>query len=372
MRSCEVIVVGAGISGSAAAINLQRLGRDVILLEKRITSRVPLGETLSPACNRALAALGLSSSFPFQMCLQSSHVRMAWKSETLAEEDYSFHRDGPWRHVDHEAFRAWLVQEARLAGSYVVQYVGEVEIRLESRSGWIVRFFSSDGSEFTIQASILIDATGRPATVARRCGFRRLAYDKLLSISQVLNPQEDIPPGEWSALVEASRDGWWYSSAISTRAVVGTFMTDGPMGTLTMEQYWRNQLLSSRHTNLRLRAFQPGSGFFCLSAATIKTNPIATSNLFTVGDAAFTQDPLSSQGIQKALSSGHDVGFTINEVLDGRRAASEAYTNEMTKSFNRHLHLRREHYRRVTRFMDAPFWTARTSMSDQQQATSEH
>jgi flavin-dependent dehydrogenase len=337
VRSCEVVIVGGGISASAAAIALLRKGRDVTLLEKSITSRVPLGETLSPGCSRVLAALGLSTTFPFQSCLQSSYVRMAWKTESLEEEDYSFHCDGPWWHIDHRTFREWLLQEAHRSGAKLVRQVCEVEANLDGRSGWKLRTITSDAAESSIQASILVDATGRAATIARRCGFRRLVYDKLLGISRVLCSQQAIPPADWPALVEASHEGWWYSSAMSAHAVVGTFMTDGPVRSATIDEYWHNQLSRSRHTNFRLAELQPASEVWCLSAATIRTNPIATSNLFTVGDAAFTQNPLSSQGIQKALTSGYDAGIAINEVLEGRRATANAYANEMTTSFSRYL-----------------------------------
>jgi flavin-dependent dehydrogenase len=355
----DVVIVGGGISGSAAAIALSRLGREVTLLDKRTASRVPIGETLSPACSRALSALGLSLNLPPQVCLQSSSVRMAWGSETLEEEDYSFHYDGPWWHIDHHSFAGWLRSEACLAGVDLIRNVCGNEVRSEGQNGWRLKTITTEGEEFSTRAGVLVDATGRAATIARSCGFRRLTYDKLIAISGVHYSHQTILPADFSTVIEASPEGWWYSSAASTHAVVGTFITEGPIQSTPVEEYWHNQLSTSRHTRFRLGGLQPPSEIFCLSAATIRTDPIATPNLFTIGDAAYTQDPLSSQGIQKALISGYKVGVAINEVLDGRSSAWKEYADDMKRGFGRYLHLRRQHYRRVGRFTNLPFWMSR-------------
>lgn len=59
-HEAEVIVVGAGILGSALAVTLARQGRSVILLEKSLKEpdRI-VGELLQPGGVEALEKLGL-------------------------------------------------------------------------------------------------------------------------------------------------------------------------------------------------------------------------------------------------------------------------------------------------------------------------
>ena len=58
--ACEVLVVGAGPSGSAAAISLARAGLDVVLVDAQAFPRDKVcGDALIPDAHRALDALGL-------------------------------------------------------------------------------------------------------------------------------------------------------------------------------------------------------------------------------------------------------------------------------------------------------------------------
>src|SRR5215218_8628619 len=63
MRSVDVVVVGAGPAGTAAAITLARAGRDVVVVDKATFPRDKIcGDGLTTAALRELEDLGLAPS----------------------------------------------------------------------------------------------------------------------------------------------------------------------------------------------------------------------------------------------------------------------------------------------------------------------
>ncbi|MES1163743.1 MAG: FAD-dependent oxidoreductase, partial [Rhizobacter sp.] len=58
--SCDVLVIGAGPAGSAAAITLARAGLDVVLVDQHVFPRDKIcGDGLIPDAHNALRKLGV-------------------------------------------------------------------------------------------------------------------------------------------------------------------------------------------------------------------------------------------------------------------------------------------------------------------------
>jgi flavin-dependent dehydrogenase len=362
-RSFDVIVAGSGVAAVASALSLLKLGRSVAILERPSPAKGPVGETLSPRCNQILSELGLLGDFLAQNPLASTSVRVAWNRPHLEEQDYSFHPCGPWWHVDHAAFRKLLLCAARNSGACLVSS-SDIDLVRANHREWAVEVVGSDGERRSMRSRVLVDATGRSAFFARKYGARRERYDNLMAISGVTHCAARITPDQIFTLIEAVSDGWWYSSFASGHTFVATFMTDGPLPAVPLKSIWTRQLGISQFTRSRLRSPAEAGRVFCLSAATLKTEPLATQALFTVGDAALACDPLSSQGIQRALTSGIAAGTAIDDTLRGKVSAAADYARGLEADFERYLTLRSSYYSRVSRFRDSTFWNARSEASD--------
>src|SRR5262249_40774712 len=74
-----------------------------------------------------------------------------------------------------------------------------------------------------------------------------------------------------------------------------------------------------------------------------------------VGDAAMAWDPLSSQGIGKALESALAAAEAIRGALDGRLGALRDYAGGVALSFDQYRRLRTHFYGQVRRWPGAPF-----------------
>ena len=65
------------------------------------------------------------------------------------------------------------------------------------------------GSESEARATVVIDATGRAASIAKRLGAKPLVYDELIGI---LGRVGGTTPRNNIVLIEALVEGWWYSA----------------------------------------------------------------------------------------------------------------------------------------------------------------
>jgi len=79
----------------------------------------------------------------------------------------------------------------------------------------------------------------------------------------------------------------------------------------------------------------------------------------SVGDAASAYDPLTSQGIHKALAAGLQAGDAIARRLASEAPDFAAYGESLARSWKEYLSLRSYLYTREARWPDQPFWRAR-------------
>lgn len=100
MRSSfDVIVVGAGPAGAAAALALARDGFQVAMLEARAARQVSPGESLSAAAQFALRELGLWEEFQTLSHRPTYLTRSLWRGDTH-DADTLRYGLGPNFHVE--------------------------------------------------------------------------------------------------------------------------------------------------------------------------------------------------------------------------------------------------------------------------------
>ena len=76
-------------------------------------------------------------------------------------------------------------------------------------------------------------------------------------------------------------------------------------------------------------------------------------------DAAQTFDPLSSQGITMALTSGYGAGSAAARALAGDAAALGRYAHEQEAAWDDYARRHRHYYDCQPRWPDRPFWKRR-------------
>ena len=204
----------------------------------------------------------------------------------------------------------------------------------------------------TLRASLLINAVGRQAHFTFRSSGRRHVCDHTVAMGQLFDDSTKSP---W-IVIEASPAGWAYSAPVPGGRQVVMFFTDPDILRSTS---WRQLLAALPHTSKRLEGTVVRGPLFRRSANAWCRSRIAGDTWLCVGDAAATVDPLSGQGVARALMDGITAGRTCLAMLAGDRRAGESFQSEVVRRFAEDCQTRLTYYRAEARWSDAPFWHRR-------------
>ena len=364
-RPFDAIVLGGGPAGTATARMLALGGRSVVVLERSHYDALRIGETVPPEIRLPLTDLGLWERFVADGHIPSPGNVSAWDSPELDHDDFIVNPFGPGWHLDRRRFDAMLALAAEQAGAAVLRDARPIACARDPAGHWQVTALLATGPAL-LRAPLLVDATGRASSPARRLGGRRLVYDRLIGLARFAASDSgcDTAGADRRTLVEAVEAGWWYSAPLPEARRIVAFMTDAdllPRDQLALPAFWRDQLLQAPHTAARLGPDIEKAATRLLAANTTRMSFIARRGRLAVGDAAATLDPLSSLGIYRALDSALDAAQAAEQYLRGERRSLAPYARHIASTFKDYLRTRAEYYARVRRWPQAPFWERRRS-----------
>jgi len=355
----DVAILGGGPAGAAAALSLRQLRPNlrVAIVEASQYSAWRVGETLSPGCRELLASLGCWERFAAERFLESFGTRAVWGGDEPYDHEFLFSARGSGWHVDRARFDAMLCAAAQDAGTKVLtaHFAGAESLE----SGWKLRLRHRSRDSDWIEAAWVIDATGRAAAFAVRQGARRLAADRLVGVAVRFRASGS----DASTLVEAQSDGWWYSAATPDSGLVVVWMSDADLvrrQALSDRSRWFQQLARSTHTAARVAGAVAEAGPLIRAAHSQRLSDFGGEGWLAAGDAACTFDPLSSQGILKALRTGKIASFAAIDGLEDRGASSLArYEGLLAAEYSQYLETRAWFYGQERRWPESAFWARR-------------
>lgn len=354
----SVVIIGGGPAGSVAALELVRRKIAVTVIERTAYERPRVGEVLPPEGAVHLRELGLWENFRQLDPLPSPGIDAYWENERATSSDFIFNPYGVAWHLDRRAFDASLANEAQAEGAIFYQRAQVRSCQLDAHDRWHLRVVV-DGAEQSCYADFLIDASGRSAWLARRQGARRIKIDRLASIVAAVRHHSRADD---RLLIEAVELGWWYSLLTPPGRLILAYMTDiDNLPRLKHEhgEFWKASLqktiltsqLAGRHFEIDyLRS---------VAANTEITQPVHGTSWLAVGDAALSFDPLSSQGIVKAIESGRRAAKAVLAWLNEGNSSLEEYSEWTHQLFRRFLTAYYGNYVKVRRFPDSTFWRRR-------------
>lgn len=348
-RAAQVVIHGRGPAGAACALALARAGVDGVCLMARRdqpANQAAIGESIPPDAGRLLDRLGLWQSF-----LEEGHERClgscsTWGSATPGYNDYLLNPQGSGWHLDRRRFDAFLCRQAEHAG---------------------VITLAPEKGDPVPQAHFRVDATGRSSALARQHGARQIAVDRLTFVYGFF----DLPPaGPHSRLtfLEAVRDGWWYAAAIPGRRMAVAFAGDAETirdAGLARESAW----LRAAFTTRQIAACLDGARFIAASlvsrvVSSFVLDRVCGARWLAVGDAASCFDPLSAQGIYKALADGIVGADAIASALATGGDLGADYQQAVELRFSHYLANRNHFYGLERRWPDSPFWQRRHARTE--------
>ena len=314
MTPADVVVVGGGPAGAAAAITAARAGRQVVLLDKARFPRDKFcGDGLTTGALRLLERLGLQPDKVPSWTTASDVMVSSPSGRTarfpLPRENGVFAAVA--RRVDLDAA---LLQVARDEGARVLD--GHRVTAVHQRPDRVV--VQADGVD-EIHARYLVAADGMWSSVRKLLGI------DLPAPADLSGKQPGTYLGEWHAFRQyftdvgpAARDLWvWFEPDIlpgyawsfplpDGGANVGFgIQRGGKLSTQDMKQVWPELLSRPRIAEVlgpNARAESPHRAWPI--PARIDDMPLCAGRTLFVGDAAAACDPMTGEGIGQALVTG--------------------------------------------------------------------
>lgn len=349
-----MLIAGAGPAGAATAISLGGFAPDlrVALIDAPTADGLRVGEILPPQIRTILEHLRVWQTFSADGHRPSYRTVSAWGAPDPLSNEFLFqvHQIG-WR-LDRTRFDAMLLVRAAQRATYVPARVSEAA----HDDAW--RLQLDDGRQMS--GRFLVDATGRGAILARAHGARFENLDRLVASAMLF---DDAPDDGTGLLIETFADGWWYTAALPKNQRIVACMTDADLaraaGVVRVDGFL-HALRSTRHVGRMIVDAQPRGVPVLKPAGSRRMTGACALPLLCVGDASSCFDPVSGQGIFKALRSGIFASYAIGDHLLGHDDSGLArYQRLLEEEFAEYYKALREYYALEQRFAGRSFWRRR-------------
>lgn len=301
----EVLVVGAGPAGTAAAIEARRLGLDVVVVDKaRFPRDKTCGDGLTAGALRALERLGLDVR---KLSSYASVREAVLVSPSGREVVLPLPADGEFAGaVPRAELDAALVDCARAEGVAVYEGVGVQDARIHNGS---VTVDLDDGS--AVDAQWIIAADGHYSPVRRMLDGARAQMAELGTWHAFRQYFHDVDDDRmWVLFDPALLPGYAWVFPVGDRCANVGFgvLRDARSGARTGKELatqWRNVVNDAKlRAVLGPRAVADGTRRAWPIPASFDPSRLAHDRVLFAGDAANVVDPMTGEGIAQALDTG--------------------------------------------------------------------
>jgi len=355
--SADVVVVGAGPAGSAAAYWLATAGIDVVVLEKSAFPREKVcGDGLTPRGVKALEDMGIDTS-PAAGWIRHKGLRVAGGGQVV-EVDWP--ELDSWPHYSlvrrRSELDALLADNAQTAGARLHTGVTVTDPLLDE-AGRVVGVHTLTGPDKqpgTWRAQLVVSAEGLSGRLAKSLGLLR-REDRPLGIAvrrYVRTPRTSDDYLDISFDLSADGPtassmpgyGWVFGMGDGT-ANVGFGLLDTRRGDGSDHREVLRQWLGTFPAEAQLdeeHAVTPLRGAGLPMA--LHRGPAYSRGLLLAGDSAGTVNPFNGEGISYAMETGR---MAAEAAADGlarpegplREAALRRYPDRLRAEYGRHHRL---------------------------------
>lgn len=343
----DAVVLGGGPAGATAAAILAKEGREVLLVEREQFPRFHIGESLLPAYQGVMQALGISrdnvesTGVPkrgatFMTACGSRSGRIEFAGAPGVE-------NGETLHVVRADFDRVLFEHARDVGAEILCRAEAQSVALAGATAQ-VDVVCGTGRAISIAADYLIDASGRTGIVSRSVGCR--VQDPALRNAALFGHYRGVrrPTGRADGdirIVVLEGGGWaWLIPLPGDVTSIGFVL---PAGTplrhpgespaAALERWiMATPVIRGEISTLERIGDVRGESDYSYS-----TSAYCGANWLLAGDAGSFLDPVFSTGVQLALVGGKEAGEAVAACLRGsptaRKRVLRRYDREQRRRY---------------------------------------
>jgi len=351
-RACDVIVVGAGMAGKAASLQLARAGLKVVCIAPAEGTRPPVGESLDWSAPDLLKALGLPMDYLLetQMATWKRHVTLHMRdgcsehyipSTWLGEPPLNI--ELRTLHVDRVRLDQELLKRTVEAG---VTLVPDKVVGVERTGKRISSVHTSSGAQYS--AAWFIDASGIGAAVfAREFDLQKIQYGPSKVAMWAYFPTTDPVQGTTLYMDPSPTEylDWIWEIPINPQTLGVGVVTTGDLikakrdRGLTVEEVYRQELAKFPRFEPLLRSGSTGKLDVTSFQCRVHLG-VAGPNWLICGEAASMVDPITSNGVTAALRHAAEASALILKyrrkggIPLGARVCYSSRILQMAKFFN--------------------------------------
>lgn len=334
----KVAIAGGGPAGSSLAIRLAAAGFDVTLIERESFPRQKLcGEFISPECLAHFEDLGVTDSMLARggdRLTKTIFYERGGRSLTIPSE--WFGSSGALS-LSRAAMDLILLERARATGVNVRESTRITNLKFEGErvAGIYVR--GDNGSSSTIEADLVIDATGRAAVVHRMLDKKignAARRPPLLGFKTHMTGV-DLEPGRCE--IYSFEGGYGGLSFVEDGVANFCFLVKsnvakkygGKAGSIVAGPISENSRAA-----VTLRNARPVYDWLAVAVDRFGKKELApVPNVLTVGDAAAFIDPFTGSGMLLAFESSEILARSIIKNSSHAEAIGPTYNNWFDQQF---------------------------------------
>jgi len=335
----DVLLIGAGPSGSSAAALLAEYGHNVLLIEREKFPRYHIGESLLPFTHEPLKRLGLIERMRASAFIKKYSVQFVSTSGKASQPFYFNTRYDDdvaqtWQVLRSE-FDQMLLDHARDKGANVVEETKVLDLLRDDDRVTGVRVRQPDGTEAEYRAPITLDCSGKESFAASRNRWRvpdpELNKVAVWTYYKGAKRDKGIDEGTTTVAFLPEKGWFWHIPLHDDRVSVGV-VAEGKYltrdGVKAPKEIFHREVTQNKWIEEYLAPGKSTGDYYVTNEFSYHSRHCGCEGLLLLGDAFCFLDPVFSSGLMLALKSGvmaADAVHTAIEANDFSPAQFEDY-----------------------------------------------
>ncbi len=342
LSAVDVLVIGAGPSGTIAASILHQAGLKVQIVEKMLFPRFVIGESLLPRCMEALEEAGFLDAVKAQNFQQKEGAKFV-RDGAVCDFNFADQLTNGWKwtwqapRADFDKTLADCCEKMDIPIHYETEVTG-IEI-LDDHS--ITKVKSKTGEETEIRAKFIVDGSGYGRVIPRLFGLEKESSQQprktmFCHLSDPLR-NESVEPNRITVYVHNEHTWIWVIPFSNGNTSVGYVSSpeffesfDGTPTEVFRQLINAQPELATRFGNSEM-IWEPRS----LQSWSATTDTFYGKGFVLTGNVTEFLDPIFSSGVTLASVSAQLAAHLVISQLKGEKVDWEnGYTKQMQQGVN--------------------------------------